>query len=110
MPATMMLRTSPYAGGMLAFVAIAHASRICFGSSLIRPSMSSGSAARIRSTDSITDVSRVSVIAITGPLHHAREVLERHLDVRGEVALKDLSRIEERVHEGGRTNDAKKLA
>src|SRR5213080_2375269 len=27
-----------------------------------------------------------------------------------EVALKDLSRIEERVHEGGRTNDAKKLA
>src|SRR5438552_18751943 len=71
MPATMMLRTSPYAGGMLAFVAIAHASRICFGSSLIRPSMFSGSAARIRSTDSITDVSRFSVFGITFPLNQA---------------------------------------
>src|SRR5207253_2809398 len=34
----------------------------------------------------------------------------RDLSADIEVALKDLSRIEERVHEGGRTNDAKKLA
>src|SRR5213594_1127880 len=68
-PATVMFRTSPYAGGSVALAAIAQASRSCCASSLIRPSMSPGSAARIRSTDSMTEVSIVSG-AISGSPHH----------------------------------------
>ena len=67
MPATVMFRTSPYAGGRFALLAIAQASRICCPSSLIRPSMSSGSPARMRSTDSIADASIVIVAIVTPP-------------------------------------------
>src|SRR5919198_1211245 len=70
MPATVMLRTSPYAGGTAACETIAHASRTCCGSSLMRRSMSSGSPARMRSTDSITEVSCV-IVAMSGSSHHA---------------------------------------
>src|SRR5262245_24036116 len=100
MPATTMLRTSPYAGGIVALVAIAHASRICLGSSLMRPSMSSGSAARIRSTDSITDVSTV-IVAMSGSLHHALARVEQ----RRELALCSRLRVDAHERLGPREAD-----
>src|SRR6266581_915859 len=57
MPARVMLRTSAYAGGSGAAFPIDQASRTCFERSLMRSSMLSLSAARIRSTVSMTEAS-----------------------------------------------------
>src|SRR6202158_896102 len=73
MPASVMLRTSAYAGGMVAPFASCHASRTCLERSLMRSSMLPGSAARILSTDSITDVSS------SGTLHHPLPRVEHRL-------------------------------
>src|SRR5439155_14968146 len=79
MPASVTLRTSPYAGGSGALRAIAHASRTCFPRSLMRSSMFAGSAARIRSTDSMTLVStRCIVLAI---VDHPFAGIEHRLDL-----------------------------
>src|SRR5258708_1882179 len=74
MPTSVMLRTSAYAGGILALFASSPASRTCFERSLIRSSMLPGSGARIRWTDSMTEVSSSD----TG--HHPLPDIEHRLD------------------------------
>src|SRR5689334_10628320 len=75
MPQSTMLRTSAYAGGMFAALPIFQASRTCVPRSLMRSSMLSLSAARMRSTVSITDVST------SATHHHPLSRVERGLEL-----------------------------
>src|SRR2546428_2591726 len=77
-PATVMLRTSAYAGGSVALVAIFQPSRTCAARPLIRSSMFPGSAARMRSTVSIMPVSR-SVVVLAVTTHHPLAGVEHRL-------------------------------
>src|ERR1700741_4546560 len=74
-PASTMLRTSAYAGGIVALRPIFHASRTCVPRSLMRSSMFPGSAARIFSTVSMTDVSAL------GTVHHPLPRVEQGLQL-----------------------------
>src|SRR5437764_7466091 len=89
-PVTVMLRTSAYAGGRVALVAIFQPSRTCPARPLMRSSMLSGSAARMRSTVSITPLSAVIVLVpLAAIFHHPCALVEHrsHLVLRARLGV-----------------------
>src|SRR6185503_5604120 len=96
-PASTIWRTSENAGGIVARLPMSHASRTCFPRSLMRSSMLSLSAARIRSTVSMTDVSGLPTIhhPLPGVEHGLELVLRTRLGVHADEWLRPREAHEE---------------